>query len=93
MFGLYYMVLMASLTKQFFLQRPTVFSSDDFLHWIHEKYFDDGGASKRISPDAFHTVHRTLNLLMKEPFLSTATEKTVELVAHASDVITLTRAR
>jgi hypothetical protein len=74
------MVLMPSLTKQFFLQRPTVLSSDGFLFWIHDKYFGDGGASKKIGPDNFHTVHRTLNSLMKEPFLSTATEKTVELV-------------
>lgn len=76
----HFMVLMPSLTKQFFLQRPTVLSSDDFLFWIHEKYFGDGGASRKISADDFHTVHRTLNSLMKEPFLSAATEKTVELV-------------
>ena len=37
------MVLMPSLAKQFFQQRPTVLSSDDFLFWIHEKYFGDGG--------------------------------------------------
>ena len=76
----HFMVLMPSLTKQFFLQRPTVLSSDDFLFWIHEKYFGDGGASRKILADDFHTVHRTLNSLMKEPFLSIATEKTVELV-------------
>lgn len=76
----HYMVLMPSLTKQFFLQRPSVISSDDFIFWIHDKYFGDGGAAKRIATDDFHTVHRTLNSLMKEPFLSTATEKTVELV-------------
>jgi hypothetical protein len=76
----HYMVLMPSMVRQFFLQRPTVLSSDDFLFWIHEKYFGDGGASRKIAADDFHTVHRTLNSLMKEPFLSTATQKTVELV-------------
>ena len=37
-------------------------------------------ASRKIGADDFHSVHRTLNSLMKEPFLSTATEKTVNLV-------------
>ena len=74
------MVLMPSLTKQFFLQRPSVLSSDDFLFWIHDKVLGDGGAAKKITSDDFHTVHHTLNSLMKEPFLSTATQKTAELV-------------
>ena len=81
----HYMVMMPSLTKQFFLQRPSIISSDDFLFWIHEKYFGDGGASKRIASDDFHTVHRTLNSLMKEPFLSKATKKTVELVEERTE--------
>jgi hypothetical protein len=71
---------MPSLTKQYFLQRPSALSGDEFLFWIHDKYFGDGGASKRMTSDDFHTAHRTLNSLMKEPFLSTATEKTAELV-------------
>lgn len=71
---------MPSLTRQYFIQRPSVISSDDFLFWIHDKYFGDGGASKRTAADDFHALHRTLNTLMKEPFLSTATEKTAELV-------------
>ncbi|KAG0648054.1 hypothetical protein D0Z07_5857 [Hyphodiscus hymeniophilus] len=57
----HYMVLMPSLTKQFFLQRPSVLSSDEFIFWIYDKYFGDGGASRRIAADDFHTVHRTLN--------------------------------
>lgn len=76
----HYMILMPSMVRQFFLQRPTVLSSDDFLFWIHEKYFGDGGTSRKMAADDFHTVHRTLNSLMKEPFLSTATQKTIELV-------------
>jgi hypothetical protein len=73
----HYMALMPSLTKQFFLLHPSVISSDDFLHRIHEKDFGDGGASKRLNPNNFHSVHRTLDSLMKESFLSVAVAKTI----------------
>jgi len=83
----HYIVLMPSLTKQFFLQRPSVLSGDDFLHWIHDKYFGDGGTSKRLPADDFHTVHRTLNSLMKEPFLSTASITTVKLLEQRTSLL------
>ncbi|OCL03495.1 cytochrome P450 [Glonium stellatum] len=76
----HYIVLMPSLVKQFFVQRPSVLSSDSFLHWIHDKYFGDGGASKRIPEHNFHKVHSTFNPLMREPFLSTATARMRSLV-------------
>jgi hypothetical protein len=67
---------MPFLTKKFFLERPTVLSSDGFLHRIHEKYFGDGGASQGLPEADFHTVHKTLNSLLREPFLSEATAGT-----------------
>jgi len=76
----HYIVLMPSLTKKFVLQRPTVLSGDNFLHWIHEKYFGDGGASQRQPEADFHAVHKTLNSLLREPFLSEATAGTQRLV-------------
>lgn len=76
----HYMITMPSLTKQFFLQRPAILSSDSFLHWIHDKYFGDGGASKLVPEDDFHKVHASMNSLLREPFLSTATRETVRLV-------------
>jgi hypothetical protein len=86
MFGLsmmgakHYILLMPSLTKKFFLQRPAVLSGDSFLHWIHAKYFGDGGASQRLPEADFHTVHKTLNSLLREPFLSEATAGTQRLI-------------
>ena len=76
----HYFILMPSLTKKFFLQRPSVLSGDSFLHWIHEKYFGDGGASQRLPEQDFHTVHKTLNSLLREPFLSEATAGTQRLI-------------
>lgn len=76
----HYIVLMPSLVKQFFVQRPSVISGDSFLHWIHEKYFGDGGASKRMPEHDFHKVHGTQGMFMREPFLSTATATTRSLV-------------
>lgn len=76
----HYVVVMPSLVKQFFLKRPTTLSGEDFVIWIMHKYFGDGGAAKEIGTEKFQTVHRTLNSLMKEPFLSSATAKTVQLV-------------
>lgn len=51
-----------------------------YAQWVHDKYFGDGGAARRAQGHDFHTVHQGLNSLMKEPFLSTATEGTVRLV-------------
>ena len=90
----HYFILMPSLTKKFFLQRPAVLSGDSFLHWIHEKYFGDGGASQRLPEDDFHTLHKTLNSLLREPFLSEATagtqrlieERTPNMMSFASNV-------
>ena len=76
----HYIVLMPSLVKQFFVQRPSVLSGDSFLHWIHEKYFGDGGASGRMPEHDFHKVHSTQGMFMREPFLSTATATTRSLV-------------
>jgi hypothetical protein len=72
----HYTILISSLTKKFFLQKPTVLSGDSFLHWIHEKYFGDGGASQRLPKADFHIVHKTLNSLLRMPFLSEATAGT-----------------
>ena len=90
----HYLILMPSLTKKFFLQRPSVLSGDTFLHWIHDKYFGDGGASQRLPEQDFHTVHKTLNSLLREPFLSEATagiqrlieERTPSMISFAPDV-------
>ncbi|KAF8863494.1 cytochrome P450 [Acephala macrosclerotiorum] len=85
-FGLHLMgsqhnfVLMPSLARQIFLQRPTVLASEDFIHWIHDKYFGDGGAARNLGTERWRTVHSTFNSLMKEPFLSTATNRTAQLV-------------
>jgi cytochrome P450 len=76
----HYMVVMPSLTKQYYLQRPNVMTSDDFMTWILDKYFGDGGESRRMPSEDFHIVHRTLNSLMKDPFLSNATGRITELV-------------
>jgi hypothetical protein len=73
-------VLMPSLAKQIFLQRPIILTTGDFIHWIHDKYFGDKGTARNIGSDNWHTVHQTLNSLMKEPFLSTATNRTAQLV-------------
>ncbi|PVH84582.1 cytochrome P450 [Cadophora sp. DSE1049] len=86
MFGIHmmgskhYMVLMPSLVHQFFGKRSTVLSGQDFLGWIFTKYFGDGGATANMESKRFQTVHQSLNQLLKEPFLSRATEKTVQLV-------------
>ena len=74
------MVVMPSLTKQFFLQRPTVMTNNDFMNWILDKYFGDGGVSRKMPSEDFQVVHRTLNSLMKDPFLSNATGRITELV-------------
>jgi hypothetical protein len=74
------MVVMPSLVKEYFIQRPTVLTSNDFISWIHEKYFDDGGECGRLASADFQAVHHTLNNLMKEPFLSTATNRMTELI-------------
>jgi len=76
----HYIVLMPSLVKQFFVQRPSVISSDSFLHWIYDKYFGDSGASKRMPEHDFHKVHGSQGMFMREPFLSTATATTRSLV-------------
>jgi hypothetical protein len=68
------MITMPSLARQLYLQRPSALSSDDSPHWIFDKYFGDGGASKQISTDDFHVIHGTANSFMKEPFLSNLTE-------------------
>lgn len=47
---------------------------------IHDKYFGDGGAARNVGQEKWRTVHKTLNSLMKEPFLSNATVKTAQLV-------------
>lgn len=73
-------VLMPSLARQIFLQRPSILTSEDFIHWIHDKYFGDGGAARSLGSEKWRTVHSSLNSLMKEPFLSTATDKTAQLV-------------
>ncbi|KUJ18102.1 cytochrome P450 [Mollisia scopiformis] len=73
-------VLMPSLAKQIFLQRPAALTSDDFIHWIHDKYFGDGGAARKIGHDNYHAVHQTLTSLMKEAFLKPATDRTAQLV-------------
>lgn len=78
------MILMPSLTKQYFLQRPTVLTGDDFVLYILDKYFGDGGETRRLPTEDFHAVHRTLNTLMKEPFLSTATDRMTELIEKYS---------
>jgi hypothetical protein len=57
-----------------------VLSSDSFLHWIHEKYFSDGGASQRLPGADFHIVHKALNSLLREPFLSEETAGTQRLI-------------
>lgn len=71
---------MPSLVKEYFLQRPTVLSNDDFITFIHDRYFGDKGECARMPSEDFHAVHRTLNTLMKEPFLSTATDSMVGLI-------------
>ncbi|KAL2073347.1 hypothetical protein VTL71DRAFT_10671 [Oculimacula yallundae] len=76
----HFMVIMPSLVQQFFKQRSTVLSGQDFIFWICIKYFGDGGATANTEPAKFKAVHSTLNSLLKEPFLSEATEKTVRLV-------------
>ena len=77
------MVVMPSLTKQYFVQRPTVLTNDDFIFYLHDKYFGDSGECGRLATDDFHTVHRTLNSLMKEPFLSSATGYMAELIGKS----------
>ncbi|KAK0107288.1 hypothetical protein ONS95_003987 [Cadophora gregata] len=74
------MVLMPSLVHQLFGKRSTVLSGQDFLGWIFTKYFGDGGATANMDSKMFQTVHQSINSLLKEPFLSSATEKTVRLV-------------
>jgi len=76
----HYIVLMPSLVKQFFVQRPSVISSDSFLHRIYDKYFGDSGASKRMPEHDYHKAHGSHGMLMREPFLSTATATTRSLV-------------
>lgn len=83
--GNHIMVVMPSLTKQYFLQRPTVLSSNNFVTYILDKYFGDGGEGRRLRTEDFHAVHRTLNTLMKEPFLSTATNSMIELIEQNSN--------
>lgn len=78
------MVVMPGLTKQYFVQRPTVLTNDDFIFYLHDKYFGDGGECGRLATDDYHTVHRTLNSLMKEPFLSTATGCMAELIGKTA---------
>jgi cytochrome P450 len=74
------MVLMPSLTKQFFLQRPSVLTSNDFIVYVCDKYFGDGGATGKLSDEDYKAVHGVLNSLMKEPFLSNATDLAVKLI-------------
>jgi hypothetical protein len=74
------MVVMPSLVKENFVQRPTVLTSNDFISWIHEKYSDDGGECGRLASADFQAVHHTLNNLMKEAFLSTAANRMTELI-------------
>ena len=76
----HYVVVMPSLTKQFFVQRPTTLSSDSFLHYILDKYFGDGGAASRLRGGDTHAIHSTLNALLREPTLSGLSTKTQTLL-------------
>jgi len=83
----HYMVLMPSLVHQLFGKRSTVLSGQDFLGWIFTKYFGDGGATANMESKRFQIVHQSLNQLLKEPFLSKATEKTVRLVETQTPIL------
>jgi hypothetical protein len=76
----HYIILMPSLTKKFFRQTAAVLSGDSFLYWIYEKYFGDGGANRRLPEADFHSIHKALNSMLKEPFLSEAQAKTQRLI-------------
>lgn len=76
----HYIILMPSMTKKFYRQSSAVLSGDDFLYWIYEKYFGDGGANQRLPAADFHGIHKALNTMLKEPFLSEANAKTQRLI-------------
>jgi hypothetical protein len=70
-------VAIPSMVKTFFTKGNAIISSDEFLYWIHEKYFDDNGSTRRIPKDVFlNNIHRALGSLIREPYLSNITDKT-----------------
>lgn len=71
------MVVVPGLVKQCFNQRSSILTSDDFIHFILERFFGDGGATAAMNPDDVHHVHKILNTLLREPVLSNATASVV----------------
>lgn len=49
-------------------------------NWIFQKYFNDGGANQRLPAADFQGIHKALNAMLKEPFLSEARATTQRLV-------------
>ena len=76
----HYIILMPSMAKKFYRQSSAVLSGDDFLFWLYDKYFGDGGANQRLPAADFHSIHKALNSMLKDPFLSQATAKTQRLI-------------
>lgn len=76
----HYIILMPSMAKKFYRQSSAVLSGDDFLFWLYDKYFGDGGANQRLPAAHFHSIHKALSSMLKDPFLSKATAKTQRLI-------------
>src|SRR4051812_47962591 len=72
------MVTTPSVVRQVFAQRTAV-SSIDMTYYVMEKFFGDKGGLRELGAEVvFGPIHKALNLLLREPFLSQATDVTVK---------------
>jgi hypothetical protein len=69
-----------SCVKQILNQRSNV-SSVEVTYYLMEKFFGDRGAVRAADPETiFGPIHRQLFLLMREPFLTNATDVMVKAI-------------
>lgn len=72
-------VIQPSVVKAVFVQR-TAISSNDFAYHVLENFFGDNGDLRRMDPHTvFSTMHAPVARLNREPFVSSAALKTVQL--------------
>ncbi|KAF2181853.1 cytochrome P450 [Zopfia rhizophila CBS 207.26] len=84
----YYVVNMPSLVQQVFAQKLSVLSKEKILQWFMNATFADRHAT-RDEYHAFHAAHTALNLMLKDDFITEATNKTARAVeAEAGSLVT-----
>lgn len=75
------LVIMPSVGRSLMALRPSILSVDSLGLYILDKFFGDRGSSIRIDEQGrTHDIHRALNMLLKEPFLSSAVAKTARMI-------------